>query len=471
MRVGINVHFQYSFFSSGSSTVAFSLAAALKALGHTPVLVNLNGTSEWYDDVKDMKGLYEQCNMCQWGVSEPFDIFIDIDGFIIPEERRRLAKKIVIFLRRPAFLSLSELTVYPVGQPLQILHMCDEIWTWDTYDTKDSHLLEILTKKPVFRIPYTWCHRAVEAYRKDVPAWSGGMGEWEIHGLETNMTMANNSTLPLVALAYAYSNSQAKFNKVFIHNSEKIESQAFFKDNVLAHCRRPGLDYNFVGRIRCSDICRTPKTAIISHLRFMTVKGALLDCAWNGIPIIHNSPFLKAIGLERYYYSDNSVLGVNEAMNNLEEDYKAGVGMFAGGFLEGLRKNLVELFDASKKRSIWEGILTGRSVAPVKTELVIGFSDVYDSFNYEYNFWTLLLNEAGKHLVPQVKVRGVDARTVKEIDLLMFGPFGQVWKDFTCPKIHFTGENTRPVDGVMNLGFNSGHNSFRFLLCVTEAPM
>jgi hypothetical protein len=28
----------------------------------------------------------------------------------------------------------------------------------------------------------------------------------------------------------------------------------------------------------------------------------------------------------------------------------------------------------------------------------VGFSDMWDSFNPEYNFFTLLLEEAGKHL-------------------------------------------------------------------------
>jgi len=463
MKVGLNVHFQHSFFSSGSATVAFSLAAALKALGHTPVLVNLNGTTEWFEDVLELKGLYEQANLSQWGNNPALDLYIDIDGFLIPSDCKKIAKKTVIFIRKPAFLSLFESTVYPSGQPIQHFYDCDEIWTWDHYDKKDSHLLEVLTKKPVVRLPFTWCPKAVEAYGKDVPSWSGGDGPWEIHGLETNSTVSNNSTFPVVALGYAYMNSLAKFNKIHIHNSDRIAGQQFFKENVLAHSQHQGLDYLFVGRVRCADIRRGQKALVISHIRFITVKGALLDCAWNGIPQIHNSPFLKEMGLERYYYSDNSILGVTAAMNNLEEDYKAGTGMFKSGFLDEIRAKLTIILDPLQGRAVWERALGGASV-PVKSELVIGFSDVYDSFNHEYNFWTLLLNEAGKHLVPPLKVRGVDANVVKDFDLLMFGPFGSTWKNFTCPKLHFTGENSSPIDGVLNLGFGSGPNSFRFPL-------
>ena len=466
MRIGINVHFQYSFFSSGSNSTAFSLAAALKSLGHTPVLVNLNGKSEWYDDVQELSGLYERTNLCQMSC-EPLDLYIDIDGFVKASERRRIAKRVAVFLRKPAFLTLLEPTVYPVGQPLQDIQECDEIWTWDLYDSKDSHLLNILTKKPVIQIPFTWCPEAVKAYTKDLQPWSGD-GLWEVHNLETNVSVACNLTLPMVAVAHAYKNSTAKFNKVQFHSSDRILQQQFFKENVLSHCQRESLEYEFVGRIRCSDLLRSQKVVVLSHIRFMTVKGALLDCAWNGIPIIHNSPFLKDLGLERYYYNDNSVLGVTEAFNNLEYDFTNKAGMFADGFLENLRGRMLKILDPLVNVDRWNLALNEKAkvVGVAKNEIVIGFSDVYDSFNYEYNFWTLLLNEAGKHLVPPVRVRGVDARTTKDLDLLMFGPFGQVWKEFSCPKIHFTGENSPVVDGVLNLGFKSGSNLFRFPLWI-----
>jgi hypothetical protein len=50
MIIGINCFFQHSFFSSGVATVVITLADSLASLGHKPVLINTNGTSEWYDD-------------------------------------------------------------------------------------------------------------------------------------------------------------------------------------------------------------------------------------------------------------------------------------------------------------------------------------------------------------------------------------------------------------------------------------
>ena len=469
MKVGINVYFQYSIFSSGNSTVALSIAYALKSLGHTPVLINLNGTSEWFEDLKELKDTYEKRNLCEINYDEPLDLYIDIDGYVIPSERRKIAKKCAVFLKTPAFLTLFESTVYHTGKPVQNLFDCDEIWTWDTYDSKDSHLFEIMTKKPVIKIPYIWSHEAVNIYGSGVPSWieSSNNELWEIHSIETNTTMANNLTFPIVALSYAYDNSKAKFNKIHLHNSERIESQQFFKENILEHCKRPDLEHLFVGRVRCTDLRRSPKSVVISHMRFLTIKYALLDCVWNGIPVIHNSVFLKNIGLERYYYSDSSVLGLTNAMNTLEEDYNNKCGMFSQGFLNTIQEKIRGMFNPLNNIQRWQKVLENignveSSKKVNKTDFVIGFSDVYDSFNHEYNFWLLLLNEAGKHLSPPIKVTGVDANKVKNIDLLMFGPFGTVWKDFSCPKIHFTGENSPVIDNVTNIGFKD--NTFRFPL-------
>lgn len=464
MKVGINIYFHYSFFSSGLPSTVFSIANAIKHAGHTPVLVNLNGTNEWFEDVPDLKGLYEVRHLCQPG--EMLDILIDVDGFIQPSERRKTANKVVVFLRKPAFMTLFESTVYPIKQPIQSFD-CDEVWTWDHFGTKDTHLIEVLTKKPVRRLPYTWDSKPVEFHGKNYPSWletSKKSELWEVHCIETNMTVASSCTLPLVGVAYAMTNSDLKFKEFFVHNSERIENEAFFKDNVLAHCKRDGLDIKFVGRIRCSDFRNMSKTVFISHTRFSTIKGAVLDCVWNGLPTVHNSPFLKDIGLglERHYYDDNSVLGITNAFNAIQEDYTKMSGIFAPGRLEEIRQQITLRLAPGQ---VWEKVITNK-VKVIKRELVVGFSDLWDDANHEYNFWTLLLQEAGKHMTPAVKVRGVKVSgPTDEIDVLIFGPFGNVWKSITkVPKFHITGENTPTVDGVMNFGFKEGPGCFRFPL-------
>ena len=93
-----------------------------------------------------------------------------------------------------------------------------------------------------------------------------------------------------------------------------------------------------------------------------------------------------------------------------------------------------------------------------RRKLTVGFSDMWDDFNPSYNFFTLLLEAAAAGFKEAVEVVGVDCgKAGLKVDLLFFGPFGEAWKKYPgVPKVHYTGENTGPVEGdgvFLNLGF------------------
>jgi len=471
LTIGIPCLFKHSFFSNGVPTVVFSLANALTKLGHKVVLLNTNGTTEWFDDCEPLKGVYERRNLMEWtdkGDTQ-LDLIVDIDGFLIPTERRRVAKKVVVFLRKPFVLNEIELSVYPIAQPVRSFE-CDAIWTWDYVDPTDLHAIELLAQRPVIALPYTWSSDGVDAHAVSHKGWLDTHGEakdvaWEIHSMETNMSVTSNMTLPLVIAAHVKDTSALPFEKVILHNGGQLTENPFFKDNIINHSKREGMAIEFVPRVRCTDMRIFPKGLVISHLRFIPIKGLLLDLAWNGIPFIHNSPLLKSFGhgFERYFYSDNSITEAVTALRTLNQDYMAKEGMFTPGVLNTVRSALTQWLDPVTHKNKWVSALEAAlsNVQPTKTELVIGFSDLWDSANPEYNFWTLLLNEAGRQLSPPVRVRGVGitAETVNtKLDALLFGPFGNVWQSVpsTVPKFHITGENTPPRDGpgvVSNFGF------------------
>ena len=95
------------------------------------------------------------------------------------------------------------------------------------------------------------------------------------------------------------------------------------------------------------------------------------------------------------------------------------------------------------------------------TELRIGFCDMWDQFNPEYNMFTLLLEEAGKSLGKTVKGMSLDGMEYgkETVHVVVFGPFGDRWRSVkeTIPLVHFSGENTEPITNdtrvKLNLGF------------------
>jgi hypothetical protein len=115
-----------------------------------------------------------------------------------------------------------------------------------------------------------------------------------------------------------------------IHNAEGIVQSKFFRENVLKHCTDTDMSGACVGRQRCVNWARDENCVAMVHIRFHRIRPVLLDLAWAGIPVVHNSPSFKDIGngAERLYYEDNSVSGGAGAFQNLLADLKDGVGWF-----------------------------------------------------------------------------------------------------------------------------------------------
>ena len=375
-----------------------------------------------------------------------------------------------MFVRKATFLNEMEKTVYPITGPVRNLHDCDAIWTWDHFHKQDVDLLALLFQKPVYKLPYTWSATPVQTHTSQLAEWLESSqsvpadAPWECHISESNQSVASSCTLPLVIAAHVKTHTNLPFHSCFIHNAVDVGKHGFFKDNVLSHCQRNGLSIQTVGRQRISDWRTHPKSWILSHTRFVPFKPMHLDAIWNGIPMIHSSPYLRDLGfgLERFYYADNSVTEATAATVNMMNDYANRFGFFAEGNLRKLREALRARLDPTQHHTIWEAALSfSKQPDSSARTITIGFSDLWQDANHTYNFWTLLLEEACKSLKTPVKIRGVkitDENVNEPIDLLFFAPFGDTWTRVPSkvPKIHITGENTPSKFGpgvVLNLGF------------------
>jgi GR25 family glycosyltransferase involved in LPS biosynthesis len=469
LKIGISVFFQFSFFSNGLAITAYSLAEALAKLGHIPVLINTNQDKEWYEDCMELKDAFERRNLSQWDDKkyDQLDVFIDIDGYLLANFRRKIAKHVVIFIRKPTFLFESERLVYPLQGPIRNILDCDAVWTWEHFGAQDAHLLELLCCKPVHRIPLTWSPSALEVFGKGRSSWleQSKKGDvWNCHITETNQSVSTCVNIPLVITAFAKDHTTIPMKRIWVHNANDMKKSKFFDENIFEHTKRSNLEYEFLGRNRITDWRDHEKSFVLSHTRFIAIKYMHLDCIWSGIPIIHNSPWLRDIGhgLERFYYPDNSIKGATKAMEQMVSDYTSESGFFAEGALKKIQSALLEKFNVLNHKAIWNQALSfgsGSDSAGVvketekvadKTEIVVGFSDLWDNANHEYNFWTLLLQEACNKLTPPLKVKGIkitNENLHEKIDLLIFAPFGCVWKNVpsNIPKVHITGENTPSI--------------------------
>lgn len=461
MKVGVTVNFQYSFFSSGSPQTVLSIAETLRSCGHEVSLINVGDKDRlWWDDLLSLKDSWTTVN--QYDVfAGSFDCVIEVGGFHM---KRRSGLHIWLNRKAPLFHDV-EASLFPFEGERK-LEGISEIWLIDEYSTSDDiQYMEVLTRKPVRIVPFIWTPMAIETYRQETkaPVWqqvasmpeSGGL-PWSIHICETNMSSSSSSAIPLLITREAV--KAGSINKsIKIHNADNIKETKFFKENVLAHVFSDiDATPNFVGRQRIIDWVYDAKSIVIAHSRFYNIRPYHFDCLWAGIPLVHNSKLICGLGehVLKGFYADNEIsqgLAAFQAVvakpANLED-------------LITLRKKILDEFSPLSPRiqKAWNDALSA-SVVPKASEpsqasnsatLVVVFSDMWELFNPEYNMFTLMLQAA----MPD---RKVSVGSFEKADILIFGPFGDAWKEFKGPKVHFTGENTEPIvaeNVVLNLGFN-----------------
>ena len=489
MRVGITTLIEHSMFSSGIANTSVAIAELMKSLGHDATLLNLRGKRAWWDDCTPLQCVFkvEHVEDLLTGSPEPFDLIFEIAPLTLSAAARAaLAQRSVWIIRKPFVLQEIEQSIYPLMSQERDLVGISEAWLLsDVTDVDDKAVLETIARVPVRHVPFVWTPLVSEVHIRSTggKTWTGNpAAPLFVPIVDTNNTNSSSSTLPLVILREAV-RRKTGIRGWRLHNGESIEKSKFFRENVLKHCSDLDLSGSCVGRQRSVDWVREENHVALIHLRFRLLRPVLLDLAWAGIPVVHNSPAFKEVGngAERFYYADNSVGEGAAAFENVISDLKGEMGWFAKDNRR--REEILRRWSpiSAYVKAGWAVAIGGVAAAPVivpvpvpistptpipvltkdaGTPFRIIFSDMWESFDPSYNFFTLLLNEAGKHMTPPRLVEGHDTMTCKDKpDLVIFGPFGSEWKRFgsAVPKVHFTGENTRPVfesSVELNLGFD-----------------
>ena len=503
MRVGVTAHFQFSVFSGGGSSSVLAVAELLKLVGHDVTLINTNGTQDWWDDMGSLKQLFQRTNLDD--IKEPFDIVFEVANTLPNKEvRQRIAKQCIWVIRKPILLNDIECSIFPVSLSKRDIEGLTEVWCFD-HEVFDDEIqyLETLTRVPVKKVPFVWSPALVEIYKKEsnVPQWiqvavavtqqAQKVLPWSVHICETNNSASSSCTVPLVILRETKLQKEFIFQKYRVHNAQPVENSEFFKQNVYNHCQIEDVSGELIGRQRILDFVMDPMSCILAHSRFRRIRPYYLEALWMGIPFVHNSPLLKSFGCgyENYYYEDNSILGGVKALTQIQRDISTAQGMFSPGAHQKLQQailqNLSPLSASIQERwkqaieSLPKPIASAHPPAPIQAippvaiekqsdtqserpVLRVLFTDMWDGFNPDYNMFLLILQEGSKNLNPKPLIQGFSQTTLPkgtEPNLLLFGPFGDSWKQSqyaSIPKIHFTGENTQPIldpSVFLNLGY------------------
>jgi GR25 family glycosyltransferase involved in LPS biosynthesis len=449
--IGITYDSSKDFFYSGANQTAVVLGEMLLRLGWTVFLLDSN-----IDSVLPLGAPKLDMHFMKLYDAQ-VDILIDIDGYINPLTRKKVAKRSIVFMR--TFLQFSEMdkTVYPEA-PYRRRDMTDvsEIWCWDILnpiETIDS--IQTLFPCPIRRAPLIWSPSCANLY-----AGLGGgeaAGRLEIHIAEKNDNNTSSSIIPLVAIKEFESRGIVAMYKC--HNMDRIIDNRFLKENVLDNIEIEKLPITFAPKEPFYLWAGRENVVLFSHSRFVPLRVGLLNALWLGIPVLHNSPILRDLdpALEALYYPGNSISGAADTLMKF-----VAVGAWTWN-----KSRILEKW--GQRESEWKSFMgrldnvlgpvaapAAAAPAPVSQgTIVIAFSDMWPGFNHNTNF----IIDALRHEAPGADISGIEYSKGCEASLLIFGPYSHTWKLAAAglPKVYFSAENWTPPSEGIDLFLTSSH--------------
>lgn len=475
MDIGIGVNIESSIFINGAPTCAYALYEYL--CKHYPMyrigFINLsNNKKKWYVDC-----IGAAINVSDSSIINAVSIFIDCTD--ATTQYRPGTKDNILFVRKPPLFSINERSIYPQIQDKFYPGGYSKIWCWDDITDDDQVALEIVYKVPIIKIPIIWSPTIVDTHVKELVANIPGItGEltwndtenlaskngWIIRTCENNYSQMNPFLMQLFILKQLKAANTVPIHKVIVNNSSHFRDNEFYKSNIHPYWIGP-FDISTIemaGRQRVVDWILTPRTVILSYMRWREWRPALFDALWIGIPVIHNSIFLKKLHplFARYYY--NNITDAVQVFNILHNDWVNKEGFFTSNIHVLVRK-ILSSFAACAAKPV--SCLPALSPCPVKQNLCpvlrIGFINMWDKFNPTANFIIDML----KYYTTTINIKSDNYMEDSVYDIIIAGPFGKIPDTIIVPIVFYSGENTLPLNDnrvILNLGHSpTGHNAIR----------
>jgi GR25 family glycosyltransferase involved in LPS biosynthesis len=455
MKVGITVDIRHSMFSAGHPNACLAVAEVFQIGENEVVFLKRERDKTWWDDVKSLESSFPK--IVDIENIEGIDLVIEIGFLLSPLERSRISKTIW-YCRKSIIFNDIESSVFgskPDGRDLEGL---SEIWVADIFNLQDdiNYLKTLYPSIFIKMVPWVWTPTIVEAHRKEInsPVWVQVKEtltddkKWSLHISETNASNTSSCTLPILMLENIKIDN---IEKIHVHNTNNLEDNQFFKENILNNCKVK--NKKFVGRQRIVEWASEPNSIILSHSRFIQLKLANLEAVWVGIPLVHNNKILKELecGLELTYYENNKIEDAVRVFDRIISKYESIPYLHSVNALTELRNKILYKFSPEAHAQEWLSLL---NVKKVNRKYSILFTDMWDQFNEAHNMFTLAFANELNVVVDGYSTKTLPLGLVHDIHI--FGPFGSVWKGYKGPKIHFTGENTEQINDTsvkLNIGF------------------
>lgn len=480
LKVGITYSPSTDLFTSGSAQTSILLLELFKELS-TPELnydITLIDTKtsdvDWWPNFPR----FDNVTLSQLHKTNNLDILIDIDGFVNPSYRKKIAKKSVVFMR--TFLQFSEMDIAAFAETRAYrsrnFEDISEIWCWDILNPPETlTALKTLFNCHIRTVPFIWSSSVATHFSNGLVSKYTNTDDrkWTVHIAEKNNVNSSSSVFALVAVRELYLKSVVNADYK-CHNMDHIIEHKFLVQNILDNIKVSTLPVEFVKKQAFHEWLNSDNCILFSHSRFIPLRTGLINAVWMGLPLIHNNPILKNIHpqLDKMFYFGNEISSICSVF----KDFSSNPDGFYSSLSE-IRGAILKNWSISSNLSKWQTVCSDvfnstnmNSNTNISNEIVkkapkmnkpfiVAFLDMWDGFNYNSNFIVDALREECKknNLRIARNIHGIKYDSLKsgsKPNIVIFSPFSKGWQDVpsSIPKVFFTGENWEvPKDDSISL--------------------
>ena len=196
----------------------------------------------------------------------------------------------------------------------------DEIWIPEHHSGSLSYMKSYHHGAKVRCVPYLWSSFYINVLSRQKEMRFNSKNAARVVILEQNKNHAKNCLIPLLACEDMESKSPTAFNAYSVMNTQKIksssESMRFIESLKINQRKKLYLNSNW----KTPDIFSKLGQYVLSHQENNTLNYLYLEALYLGLPLIHNSEYLKSYG---YFYNGNDVSNasnqlLNAKMNHIE---------------------------------------------------------------------------------------------------------------------------------------------------------
>ncbi|QVN21293.1 DUF2827 family protein [Burkholderia pyrrocinia] len=319
MRIGISVltHAGQSVWENGLGQNVFFLVQLLQKIPFVTEIVLLNCGDQRHVASEAGDALPGIRLVAPRDATDLIDLVFEMGGGLDVEwldHIRARGKKVVFFCCGQPYAGLIEPTVFKKNGYFSRATRCDEVWMLSK-DRAFAPMLRALHRCPVVEVPFLWDPVFIEQRIRTVEAAGLQFGYQVMPEpisprrlrtaiFEPNISVVKCCTIPLLICDVAFRRDAASIERVHVLNSIHMKDHPTFSfltsSLALNENGKLCLDqrHDFVGYIsQYGD-------AIVAHQWHNDQNIAYLDALYGGYPLIHNSPWLEAVG---YYYPDSNV--------------------------------------------------------------------------------------------------------------------------------------------------------------------